>query len=118
MVKKPNCLSHEAAASIPLVALTMFAALDWLPASKKDVQRKVIVRGASGGCGSWAVQCKWICAPPIGILYSEYNDIDISPSGKTPLRLSRHSYMFQQKYRLCQKSRSRRSHRLHLSARP
>ncbi|TEY79489.1 hypothetical protein BOTCAL_0044g00220 [Botryotinia calthae] len=34
VVKKPNCLSHEAAASIPLVALTMFAALDWLPAAR------------------------------------------------------------------------------------
>ncbi|KAF7934562.1 hypothetical protein EAE99_003012 [Botrytis elliptica] len=56
VVKKPNCLSHEAAASIPLVALTMFAALDWLPAARGDSQRKVIVRGASGGCGSWAVQ--------------------------------------------------------------
>ncbi|ESZ91328.1 hypothetical protein SBOR_8269 [Sclerotinia borealis F-4128] len=56
VVKKPNCLSHEAAASIPLVTLTMFAALDWLPASKGDSQRKVIVRGASGGCGLWAVQ--------------------------------------------------------------
>ncbi|KAG4034729.1 hypothetical protein MFRU_002g00820 [Monilinia fructicola] len=56
VVKKPNCLSHEAAASIPLVTLTMFAALDWLPESKGDAQRKVIVRGASGGCGSWAVQ--------------------------------------------------------------
>ncbi|KAI9648816.1 hypothetical protein NHQ30_003457 [Ciborinia camelliae] len=56
VVKKPNCLSHEAAASIPLVTLTMFAALEWLPASKRDGERKVIVRGASGGCGSWAVQ--------------------------------------------------------------
>ncbi|RAL58189.1 hypothetical protein DID88_002324 [Monilinia fructigena] len=56
VVKKPNCLSHETAASIPLVTLTMFAALDWLPGSNGDSQRKVIVRGASGGCGSWAVQ--------------------------------------------------------------
>lgn len=73
MVKKPNCLSHEAAASIPLVALTMFAALDWLPASKEDVQRKVVVQGASGGCGSWAVQCKSLQydLPPTIVLVSK-----------------------------------------------
>ncbi|QSZ29630.1 hypothetical protein DSL72_004146 [Monilinia vaccinii-corymbosi] len=69
VVKKPNCLSHEAAASIPLVALTMFAALDWLPARKKDVQRKVIVRGASGGCGSWAVQCKCLLCNALPITH-------------------------------------------------
>ncbi|KAF7871494.1 hypothetical protein EAF04_003601 [Stromatinia cepivora] len=56
VVKRPNCLSREAAAAIPLVTLTMFSALSWLPPLKGTSQRRVIVRGASGGCGSWAVQ--------------------------------------------------------------
>lgn len=56
VVKKPDCLTHEAAASIPLVALTAFSALDWLPRSGGVSQRKVVVRGASGGTGSWIVQ--------------------------------------------------------------
>ncbi|PQE20261.1 hypothetical protein CJF30_00001569 [Rutstroemia sp. NJR-2017a BBW] len=56
VVKKPDSLSHEAAASIPLVALTAFACLDWLPENGSTSQRKVIVRGASGGSGSWVVQ--------------------------------------------------------------
>ena len=55
IAKKPECFSHEQAASIPLVALTAFACLDWLPLAG-TIQRRVIVRGASGGCGSWVVQ--------------------------------------------------------------
>ncbi|RDW76008.1 hypothetical protein BP5796_06829 [Coleophoma crateriformis] len=55
VAKKPSCLTHEAAASIPLVALTAFACLDWLPQASTS-QRRVIVRGASGGTGSWLVQ--------------------------------------------------------------
>jgi NADPH:quinone reductase-like Zn-dependent oxidoreductase len=62
VVKKPDSLSHEAAASIPLVALTAFSCLDWLPQNGGTSQRKVIVRGASGGTGSWVVQCK--CSMP------------------------------------------------------
>ncbi|TAQ85161.1 hypothetical protein B7494_g6514 [Chlorociboria aeruginascens] len=55
VVKKPSCLSHEAAAALPLVVLTDFAILDWLPPPTTS-QRKVIVQGASGGTGSWVVQ--------------------------------------------------------------
>jgi NADPH:quinone reductase-like Zn-dependent oxidoreductase len=55
IAKKPGCFSHEQAASIPLVALTAFACLDWLPPPATS-QRKVIIRGASGGTGSWLIQ--------------------------------------------------------------
>jgi len=55
VVKKPSSLTHEAAAAIPLVALTAFACLDWLPMPTGS-QRRVVVRGASGGTGSWIVQ--------------------------------------------------------------
>ncbi|RDW82681.1 hypothetical protein BP6252_03793 [Coleophoma cylindrospora] len=55
VAKKPSCLTHEAAASIPLVALTAFACLDWLP-QPSTIQRRVVIRGASGGTGSWLVQ--------------------------------------------------------------
>ncbi|CAD6445502.1 d28484b2-6451-4680-a561-06d0fb3bff4c [Sclerotinia trifoliorum] len=56
MVKRPNCLSREAAAAIPLATLTMFSSFSWIPPARGTSQRRVIVRGASGGCGSWAVQ--------------------------------------------------------------
>ncbi|KAL3425416.1 zinc-dependent acohol dehydrogenase (reticulon-4-interacting protein 1) [Phlyctema vagabunda] len=55
VAKKPASLSHEDAASLPLVALTAFACLEWLPVPTTS-QRRVIVRGASGGTGSWVVQ--------------------------------------------------------------
>ncbi|KAG4437517.1 hypothetical protein IFR05_006989 [Cadophora sp. M221] len=55
VAKKPSGLTHEQAAAIPLVALTAYACLEWLPAPSTS-QRKVIIRGASGGTGSWLVQ--------------------------------------------------------------
>ncbi|KAF8865221.1 quinone oxidoreductase [Acephala macrosclerotiorum] len=55
MAKKPNCLTHDQAASIPLVTLTAYACLEWLPPPTGS-RRKVIVRGASGGTGMWLVQ--------------------------------------------------------------
>ncbi len=48
-------MTHEQAASIPLVALTAYACLDWLP-PPSITPRRVIIRGASGGTGSWLVQ--------------------------------------------------------------
>ena len=57
VAKKRGCMSHEQAASVPLVALTAYACLDWLPRFTGS-QRKVIIRGASGGTGSWLVQRK------------------------------------------------------------
>ena len=62
IAKKPGCFTHEQAASIPLVALTAFACLDWLPPSTTS-QRKIIIRGASGGTGSWLIQCEVHEAP-------------------------------------------------------
>lgn len=52
-------MTHAQAASIPLVALTAYACLSWLPpsgVSASQRQRKVIIRGASGGTGTWLVQ--------------------------------------------------------------
>jgi NADPH:quinone reductase-like Zn-dependent oxidoreductase len=49
--------SYTQAAAVPLVALTAFACLDWLPLrNEKDDKRRVIVSGASGGVGIWCVQ--------------------------------------------------------------
>ena len=56
VAKKPSCFSHEAAESIPLAALTAYSCLDWLP-PPGTFQRRVVVRGASGGTGSCIVQC-------------------------------------------------------------
>jgi NADPH:quinone reductase-like Zn-dependent oxidoreductase len=57
IAKKPTSFTHEEAASVPLVALTAFSCLDWLPVVQ-GTQRRVIVRGASGGTGSWIIQRK------------------------------------------------------------
>jgi NADPH:quinone reductase-like Zn-dependent oxidoreductase len=56
--KKPSTLSHHEAAAIPLVVLTAFACLDWLPSESRSPNstRRVIVSGASGGVGMWCVQ--------------------------------------------------------------
>ena len=59
MAKKPSNLTHHEAAAIPLVVLTAFAILDWLPPVSRSPnleQRRVIVSGASGGVGMWCVQ--------------------------------------------------------------
>ncbi|KAH0609555.1 uncharacterized protein H6S33_013041 [Morchella sextelata] len=57
VVAKPAELSHEQAASIPLVALTAFTCLEWLPPPHKDgTPRQVVVVGASGGTGVWTTQ--------------------------------------------------------------
>ncbi|ORY12019.1 hypothetical protein BCR34DRAFT_311128 [Clohesyomyces aquaticus] len=54
---KPSCWTHEEAAAVPLVALTAFACLDWLPAENASKSpRRVVVAGASGGVGIWCVQ--------------------------------------------------------------
>jgi hypothetical protein len=58
VTKKPNCFSHETAASIPLCALTAYACLDWLP-PVRVAPRRIVIRGASGGTGSWLVQSKY-----------------------------------------------------------
>jgi NADPH:quinone reductase-like Zn-dependent oxidoreductase len=58
IAKKPSTLSHQEAAAIPLVVLTAFAILDWLPSESQSLNstRRVIVSGASGGVGMWCVQ--------------------------------------------------------------
>jgi NADPH:quinone reductase-like Zn-dependent oxidoreductase len=54
VAKKPANLSHEEAASLPLVALTAWQAL----VSKANLQRgqKVLIHAGSGGVGSIAIQ--------------------------------------------------------------
>jgi NADPH:quinone reductase-like Zn-dependent oxidoreductase len=58
IAKKPTSLSHQEAAAIPLVVLTAFACLDWLPGESQspNEKRRVVVSGASGGVGIWCVQ--------------------------------------------------------------
>ncbi|KAF2011785.1 NAD(P)-binding protein [Aaosphaeria arxii CBS 175.79] len=57
IARKPKSWTFEQAAAVPLVALTAFACLDWLPPEDASVgQRRVIVSGASGGVGMWCVQ--------------------------------------------------------------
>ncbi|CAG8958386.1 hypothetical protein HYFRA_00011063 [Hymenoscyphus fraxineus] len=58
VAKKPTSLTHEQASSIPLVAMTAFSCLEWLPQllPSSTSSRKVAIRGASGGTGMWLVQ--------------------------------------------------------------
>jgi len=58
IAKKPKSLGHQEAAAVPLVVLTAFACLDWLPPESQspNEKRRVVVSGASGGVGIWCVQ--------------------------------------------------------------
>ncbi|KAF2121939.1 hypothetical protein BDV96DRAFT_609060 [Lophiotrema nucula] len=56
IARKPETWSFEEAASVSLVVLTAYACLEWLPEAKSAQKRRVIVSGASGGVGIWAVQ--------------------------------------------------------------
>jgi NADPH:quinone reductase-like Zn-dependent oxidoreductase len=59
VAKISKAWSFEEAAAVPLVVLTAFACLDWLPAESKSPngsERRVVISGASGGVGMWAVQ--------------------------------------------------------------
>jgi NADPH:quinone reductase-like Zn-dependent oxidoreductase len=58
IAKKPKTLSYQEAAAIPLVVLTAFACLDWLPPESQspNEKRRIVVSGASGGVGIWCVQ--------------------------------------------------------------
>ncbi|MCP4105120.1 MAG: NAD(P)-dependent alcohol dehydrogenase [Desulfobacteraceae bacterium] len=51
---KPNTVSHQEAASIPLAALTAYQTLQYKARIKKG--DKVLINGASGGVGTFAVQ--------------------------------------------------------------
>ncbi|KNG52708.1 alcohol dehydrogenase [Stemphylium lycopersici] len=66
VAKKPSSLPHTTAAAIPLVALTAYACLDWLPPAHlspncnsdtaTDNRRHIIIAGASGGVGTYCLQ--------------------------------------------------------------
>lgn len=59
IAQKPTAWSFEEASAVPLVVLTAFACLDWLPSSGQSPNgnaRRVVVSGASGGVGMWVVQ--------------------------------------------------------------
>ncbi|KAJ4309784.1 hypothetical protein N0V94_008762 [Neodidymelliopsis sp. IMI 364377] len=59
IAKKPDAWTWEQAAAVPLVVLTAFSCLDWLPEEQKSPNgkgRRVVVSGASGGVGMWCVQ--------------------------------------------------------------
>ena len=59
IAKKPAAWGFEEAAAVPLVVLTAFSCLDWLPSTDQSPNgetRRVVVSGASGGVGMWAVQ--------------------------------------------------------------
>ncbi|OCK80537.1 NAD(P)-binding protein, partial [Lepidopterella palustris CBS 459.81] len=57
IARKPSCFTHEMAAAVPLVVLTAFSCLDWLPKVDPGIAtRRVVVAGASGGVGTWCVQ--------------------------------------------------------------
>ncbi|KAF3053401.1 zinc ion binding [Didymella keratinophila] len=59
IAKMPRTWTFEQAAAVPLVVLTAFACLSWLPTQSKTPnreERRAVVCGASGGVGMWVVQ--------------------------------------------------------------
>lgn len=67
---KPKTIDHVMAAAVPLAGLTAWQAL--FDYGKLDAGQKVLIIGASGGVGSFAVQfAKWKKAVVIGICSSK-----------------------------------------------
>ncbi|KAH6637713.1 hypothetical protein C7974DRAFT_450714 [Boeremia exigua] len=60
VARVPRAWTDVQAAAVPLVALTAYACLAWLPPAVKaeegERKRRVVVAGASGGVGGWVVQ--------------------------------------------------------------
>ncbi|EUC48419.1 hypothetical protein COCMIDRAFT_34104 [Bipolaris oryzae ATCC 44560] len=58
LAKKPPSLPHASASAIPLVALTAYACLSWLPSSPSTPSHpyRIIISGASGGVGTLCLQ--------------------------------------------------------------
>ncbi|EUC39365.1 hypothetical protein COCCADRAFT_80522 [Bipolaris zeicola 26-R-13] len=58
LAKKPPSLPHSSASAIPLVALTAYACLSWLPSTPRTPTHpyRIIISGASGGVGTLCVQ--------------------------------------------------------------
>jgi len=70
---KPKTIEHVRAASVPLAALTAWQAL--FDHGKLEAGQKVLIIGASGGVGSFAVQlAKWKKAKVIGVCSSKNVD--------------------------------------------
>lgn len=73
--KKPNSVSFEEAAAVPLAAHTAFVALVDQGGLKRGGSGKVFVNGGSGGVGGFAVQ--------IAIAYGYQVSTTCSPSSRT-----------------------------------
>ncbi|XP_042309176.1 reticulon-4-interacting protein 1, mitochondrial isoform X2 [Sceloporus undulatus] len=56
--RKPRCLSHIQAASLPYVGLTAWSAMNQIGGLNKDncSSKRVLIFGASGGVGTFAIQ--------------------------------------------------------------
>lgn len=70
---KPKTIDHVTAAGVPLAALTAWQAL--FDYGKLEAGQKVLILGASGGVGSFAIQlAKWKGAHVIGVCSSKNVD--------------------------------------------
>ncbi|XP_066469196.1 reticulon-4-interacting protein 1, mitochondrial [Tiliqua scincoides] len=58
VAKKPRCLSHTQAASLPYVGLTTWTAVSQVGGLKQDncSNKRILILGASGGVGTFAIQ--------------------------------------------------------------
>lgn len=76
LVPKPAELTFEAAAAVPLAALTALNALRDLGGLEPGRDRKVLINGASGGVGTFAVQiAKWLGAEVTGVCSTRNVDL-------------------------------------------
>jgi NADPH:quinone reductase-like Zn-dependent oxidoreductase len=70
---KPKSIDHDKAAAVPLAGLTAWQAL--FDHGKLETGQKVLIHGASGGVGTYAVQfAKWKDAYVIGTASSDNKD--------------------------------------------
>ncbi len=68
---KPQCLSHVEAAAVPLAALTAYQSLSHI--AKIQIGQKVLINGASGGVGLFAVQIAKAFGAEVVAVCSERN---------------------------------------------
>ncbi|MEO7120396.1 MAG: NADP-dependent oxidoreductase [Ginsengibacter sp.] len=74
---KPKSIDHDKAAAVPLAGLTAWQAL--FDHGKLEAGQKVLIHGASGGVGTYAVQfAKWKDAYVIGTASSDNKDFLIN----------------------------------------
>lgn len=87
IARKPATLSHEAAASVSIGALTSWQEL--IDRAKLEPGQRVLVRGGAGAVGLYALQLGHIRGAPILLVSKQVRDVDVVASFKGSIRAAR-----------------------------